>query len=143
MARPKGPPKASPRGLTATERQAEALRLRKAGLTFEDIAQTLGYSDKSSAHKAVLAALRETLREPAEEYRELHRTRLEAIYAAYYPKALAGDEKAAAICHRSLADLAELDGLNAPKRLEQRVGSVDDRPIPLVIAAAPPTEGDR
>jgi Arc/MetJ family transcription regulator len=124
--------------MTANERQADALRMRKAGRTFEEIAEALGYANASGAHKAVLAALRETLREPAEEYRNLHRDRLESIYAAYYHKAVSGDEKAAAICHKALADLAELDGLNAPRRVEQKLGSIDDRPIPLIIAA---TEG--
>lgn len=135
MARPHGTSKASKRGLTANERQAEALRLRKAGLTFDQIAKELDYANPSCAHKAVMTALRETLREPAEEYRNLHRDRLESIYAAYYHKAIAGDEKAAAICQKALADLAALDGLNQPAKVETKIGSLDDRPIPLIIAA--------
>jgi len=124
--------------MTATERQAEALRLRKAGRTFEEIAEALGYSHASGAHKAVVTALKETLREPAEEYRELHRSRLEAIVSAYWGEMQRGNEKAAAVVSKALADLAELDGLNAPRRVEQKLGSIDDRPIPLIIAA---TEG--
>lgn len=139
MPRPRGTPRASKRGIDATDKQAAALELRRAGRTFEEIADALGYSNKSGAYKAVMSALHETLREPAEEYRELHRSRLEAIVSAYWREMQAGNEKAAAVVSRALADLAELDGLNAPKRIEQKLGAIDDRPIPLVIAAEDPT----
>ena len=139
MPRPKGTPRASKRGIDATDKQAAALELRRAGRTFEEIADALGYSNKSGAYKAVMSALQETLREPAEEYRELHRSRLEAIVSAYWRDMQSGNEKAAAVVSRALADLAELDGLNAPKRVEQKLGAIDDRPIPLVIAAEDPT----
>lgn len=121
--------------------KAEALRLRTAGLSYEQIADRLGYTNRSGAYKVVQKALQETIQEPADEYRTLHRRRLEAIVTAYWEKMEAGDEKAATVVARALSDLAELDGLNAPKRLEQKVGGIDDRPIPLVIAA-PPTKVD-
>jgi len=115
--------------------KAEALRLRTAGLSYDEIAERLGYENRSGAYKVVQRALQETIQEPADEYRTLHRRRLEAIVTAYWREMQAGNEKAAAVVARALADLAELDGLNAPKRVEQKVGAIDDRPIPLVIAS--------
>ena len=134
-------PKTRKLEIDSVENKAEALRLRTAGLSYEEIAQRLGYSNRSGAWHVVQRALKETIQEPADEYRTLHRRRLEAIVSAYWEKMQAGDEKAASVVARALADLAELDGLNAPKRVEQKVGGIDDRPIPLVIAA-PPTEGE-
>lgn len=115
--------------------KAEALRLRTAGLSYDEIAERLGYSNRSGAYKVVQKALQDTIQEPADEYRTLHRRRLEAIVSAYWSEMQAGNEKAASVVARALADLAELDGLNAPKRLEQKIGGIDDRPIPLVIAS--------
>lgn len=128
-------PKTRKHEVDSAETKAEALRLRTAGLSYEEIADRLGYGNRSSAWHVVQRALRETIQEPADEYRTLHRRRLEAIVTAYWAEMQAGNEKAASVVARALADLAELDGLNAPKRLEQKLGTIDDRPIPLVIAA--------
>jgi hypothetical protein len=75
--RGRGESATSPRRLKAKDKQLQALTLRKAGATYEQIAEAVGYRDKSGARKAVEAALRETLREPAEEVRELERMRLD------------------------------------------------------------------
>jgi homoserine acetyltransferase len=53
------------------KRRQEALELRKAGLTYTEIASTVGYHGHTAAYKAVKAALLETIREPAEEVRRL------------------------------------------------------------------------
>lgn len=51
--------------IKARERQAQALDLKRAGATFEEIAKTLGYSHRSAARQAVLAAIDRIGIEPA------------------------------------------------------------------------------
>ncbi|MEV7006837.1 hypothetical protein [Streptosporangium sp. NPDC051022] len=73
-------------------RDAEACRLRARGLTYEQIAVDLGMSSKSSAYEAVQRALAATVREPADEVRqmelmrldELHRSALAVLEATHY-----------------------------------------------------------
>ena len=72
------------RELSAIEKQLEALEMRKAGLPYQKIADALGYSNHSGARKAVIAAMKKTLREPAEEVRELEIARLDDLINAIW-----------------------------------------------------------
>jgi hypothetical protein len=74
--------KATDRAMTAAERQAYALRLRRDGATYDDIARVVGYADKASAYKAIRSALAEITREPAAEVKALELARLDALYAS-------------------------------------------------------------
>lgn len=68
---------------TATaERDARACELRAQGLTYQQIAEELGYSDKSNARQAVRRAVREIVKGPAEQLLQLHMERLETLYEA-------------------------------------------------------------
>jgi len=51
----------------ARYRWQRALDLRNAGVTYQQIAEVLGYSDRSAARKAVVAARREIIRDQAQE----------------------------------------------------------------------------
>ena len=68
------------RGVESVERDAEACRLYTAGKTYRDIAEILGYGDKSHAHKAIQRVLLETMQEPADELRAREVARAEEIY---------------------------------------------------------------
>lgn len=70
------------RNLTTAQRDAQAAELRAAGHTYAQIAEQLGYSDKSAAHKAVEKILRETVSEPAEAVRKLELERLDTLWRA-------------------------------------------------------------
>ena len=61
------------------ERDAEALRLRADNKTYQQIADALGYTNRSAARKAVERALVATVREPAEEVRELQLVQLDRL----------------------------------------------------------------
>lgn len=65
------------RELNAIEKQLSALEMRKAGLTYQRIANNLGYANPTGARKAVVAAMKKILREPADEVRELELARLD------------------------------------------------------------------
>lgn len=72
------------RELSAMKKQLEALEMRKAGLPYQKIADALGYSNHSGARKAVIAAMKKTLREPADEVREMEILRLDDLINAIW-----------------------------------------------------------
>lgn len=106
--------KAEQRKFTATARQAEALKLRIAGMAFNDIANELGYQSKTGAFKAVQTGLKKTLREPADELRTMEAERLDRMLAGLWGKAITGDtwsvDRVLAIMDRR----AKLLGLDKP-----------------------------
>jgi hypothetical protein len=91
------------------------LELRKAGASFDVIAQELGYANKAGAHKAVMAALDATLREPAAAVRTLELERLDRLFLVVWPQALKGDTKAIDRCLQIARQRAALEGLNIDK----------------------------
>jgi hypothetical protein len=96
------------------ERKLQALELRKAGVPFQAIADKLGYRSASGAFAAVKAALRDTLREPADALRELELARLDAMLLGLWRRAQSGDDKAVDRCLRIAERRARLLGLDAP-----------------------------
>lgn len=79
------------RAADTAARQARALQLRKAGVTFDQIAREVGYANRGSAHRAVAAALRASRRESPTESHELDGQRLDQILVALWPQAMRGD----------------------------------------------------
>lgn len=110
--------KTSPRRLSAVERQADALELRKAGVTLAAIAERLGYRGPSSADSAIRAALKKTLQPPADEVRELEIERLDALLLALWPQARQGNQGAIDRVIKIMERRARLLGLDAPVRTD-------------------------
>jgi hypothetical protein len=69
-------------------RQAEALRLRLAGATFEQIAVQMTLSGKSQAYKLVHDALLATIQEPADAVRALELARLDKLLLSVWMQAI-------------------------------------------------------
>lgn len=63
--------------------------MRREGISFDDIAKALKYSNRSAAYKAVEAAVRTILRQPAEELIALNLERYYDLLAAWYPRTVA------------------------------------------------------
>jgi hypothetical protein len=63
------------------QRDAAAAELRAQGRTYQQIADELGWNDKSDARKAVLRAVREVVREPGEAVLHFELERLDAELA--------------------------------------------------------------
>jgi hypothetical protein len=61
------------------DRDIEALELRRQGFTYDQIAMSLGYTGKSGAYSAVQRALALSVRETADEVRQLEIERLEDL----------------------------------------------------------------
>lgn len=82
QARPHGGDGRFVRTLTTAEREAEAARLRSRGLTYQQIADEVGYKHRADAHNAVKAVLQATVREAGDDLRALELIRLDALYVA-------------------------------------------------------------
>lgn len=110
------PPKTSPRAIEAAEKQKRALELRKANLTYEQIADALGMTTSAVA-KSITRGLRAIPREAAEELRTLlleqHRTMLRSIWT----DVIKGNLQAIDRALRILAAIADLEGVNAPVKV--------------------------
>jgi len=115
------------RRLQALERHLAALELRKAGATYQMIADKLGYASAKGAHKAVASALKATLREPADGVRELEITRLDAALLAIWRRVQNGDDRAIDRLLGIMKRRSELLGLAAPKQHE--ISGPDGAPI--------------
>jgi len=119
----------SPKALNAAEKQAQALELRKAGMTFQDIADKLGYADHKGAHKAVMTALRKTIQEPADELRKLELERLDVMLKSLWPFVLKGSPRHVEQALKVMDRRASYLGLDAPKQVE------DHRTVTLHVMA--------
>ena len=110
--------KLSPRRIEAIEKQKQALELRMAGRTWQEIANVLGYKDHSGAVRAVEAALSHTLEAPSAHYRALTLERLTKVLQVFWPTMLQGSPDAARTVLHTIADNRKLMGLDAPVQLE-------------------------
>ncbi len=107
------------------EKQRQALELRKAGATFDQIAKALGYANAGGAYKVVQAGLRAVVQQPADEVRQLEVERLDAMLRALWPDAMAGKWLAIDRCLGIMDRRARLLGLDAPLRIEEHVITED------------------
>lgn len=149
----------SPRTIDYEQRRAQAVELRIQGATFDQIAEKVGYTDKSAAYTAVRKAVQRIGREQAEELYDIDMARLERLLAAVWPKAMEGDlhavdrvlsimqrrarmlgydgitittEQSSASADTSVPSLADLLGTDGGE-LEQRMARVLHEGLPQVI----------
>ncbi|WP_030756579.1 hypothetical protein [Streptomyces sp. NRRL F-5135] len=104
-------------------RRAELIRLRRAGVRFEDPRiLALGYTSRGAATKDFIRAIEERRDEQAAEasvYRQEANERLEALLEAHWENATAGgDTKAAELVLKLMDRQAKLNGLDMPAKTE-------------------------
>jgi hypothetical protein len=107
--------KTSEKRIAAVERKRQALELRKAGLTYQEIADRLGYDGPSGAYATIRAALRALVKEPAEELRDLEVARLDALLSGIWLEARKGNVSKIDRVLKIMERRATLLGLDAPK----------------------------
>lgn len=93
-------------------RSALAVELRADGMTYADVAATLGYTHRSAARKAVMRALAERTGIAVDLYRISRLLDLEDTHERNFRPALAGDARALARCLRASSERIDLLGLN-------------------------------
>lgn len=129
------------------EREAEVLRFRRAGLTFDMIAKRLGYSHASGAHKAYVNACKRIVYAEVEEVRKEEQDRLDIAQAAIWQQVIQGDIPSIVALLRIMDRRARLLGLDMPARIQQEVtvwnGNGDlDREIQDLIGRLASVDGE-
>lgn len=99
------------RSAETAERDAEACRLRSAGLTYPQIAAELGYGSSGRAYEGVQRALLSIVQEPAEELRKLELDRLDEMWRAALGVLRA---KHIVVQHGKVVMHRQTDGVEAP-----------------------------
>lgn len=115
------------------EKVRKAIELRKAGATYEKIAEALGYENRSGAYKIVISALRDLVQEPARELRTLEAERLDSMTLALWARAQKGDLAAIDRLLRIMERRARLLGLDLPLAID--VGGREPLTVHIVDAA--------
>lgn len=121
--------KVTPGSLARDARLEEALRLRRCGFDYQQIADTPWedsenargtlYCDRHAARRAIVAARNDTIREAADEVRQLEVERLDMILVGLADKGLfEGNVQVVNAAMPLMARRAKLLGLDAPTQIE-------------------------
>jgi DNA-binding transcriptional MerR regulator len=119
-------------GAVTVQRRLRALELRAAGYSYTQIAQMLGYRNKSSAWDAVHRAIRTLEREEAKHLLAIELERLDTAQRAIWDKVQAGDVSAVRALVSIIQTRAKLLGLGSET---VKVGLEDDDPLREIFAA--------
>lgn len=94
------------------EKQRKAVELALAGMSLDQIAQQIGYADRSGAWKAIQQALNRQEASAVKEMRDLENARLDRLQTVLWPTAMQGDLKAIDRLLRLFERRARLNGLD-------------------------------
>lgn len=114
-------PEDIPRSERAALMRMEALTLRMAGISYERIAERLQISEREATN-LVRNALRRAERQTVEEKRALENEAYDKLQSVYWAKALSGDLKAFDAVMKLSRARRELNGLDAPQKMEVSIG---------------------
>jgi len=117
MAAPKRPTKTPPNPKVtpdSRDRGVEALRMKRDGYSYDEIAKALGYANRSGAFKAVESLLTSMEVESVESYRKVENERLDRLLRTHAQLADEGDTQAAQVVLGIVKERAKLNGLYAP-----------------------------
>lgn len=89
-----------------------------AGMTYRDIADSLGYNSPQAAHKAVTDAITASVREASQELIDLEVSRLDALLFAVWGAARKGTLGAIDRCIRIMERRSRLLGLDKPVKYD-------------------------
>jgi len=121
------------------EKQKKVLELRRGGLTFDLIAERLGYANASGAHKAYIAACRLIVVEDVEAIRNTEIDRLDIAQAAIWGDLINGadaQDRARAVLAliKIMERRARLLGLDMPVKSQVEVNIYDRNSIDAEVA---------
>jgi len=95
----------------ASWRRTRAVELRATGMSYAQIAAEVGYANRGTAHAVVTQALQTREAESVDLLRQVEIDRLNAVHAALWPKAMAGDVDAVMALLRVIEARCRLLGL--------------------------------
>ena len=108
----------------AAARRVQAVRLRMSGATYDQVAETCGYSNRSAARQAVMRALTRLEVESVGELRALENARLDADEVVL--RTLIGD--------RNRPDSVRIKAIDSRLRLSARRARLNGMDAPLQVA---------
>lgn len=117
---PNGQPtnaKLTARNIEAARKKALAVRSRQAGMTFDQIAEVVGYTNRGTAYAVVKDALKDVVEQPSRELLAEEIDRCYALIRALWPRVTKGDPVAVVACLRVMERIAEYRGIDAPKQM--------------------------
>jgi len=119
----------------ALDKERRVLELRRAGATYADIANAVGYATAQGAYLAYGRALKRTLNNAgSEEARESELDRLDRLQLVYWEKALKGEYHALDRVLKIMEHRAKYLGLYAPARMQVEATIYDTNTIDAELA---------
>lgn len=115
-------------------KEAEVVRYRRMGYTWEEVAAFTGYTTPTGAYLAFKRAHQNAIREDIEEIRKLEESRLDALTATHLTKALDGDPKSTELLLKIMERRAKLLGLDMPIKQAIEVRTHDADSIDAEVA---------
>jgi hypothetical protein len=106
---------------TTLDREAEVVRLRRGGLTFDQIATRTGYASPGAAHLAWQRANKRIIRDDVDYIRRVEEDRLDMAQAAIWPQVLRGEVSAVTALLRIMERRSKLLGLDMPIQIKQEI----------------------
>jgi hypothetical protein len=131
----KGRPKGQPPKAETLEREAEVVKLRRGGLTWDVIAQRVGYAGARSAQIAFERANLRLVEDDLVVIRRLETERLDLAQSAIWGKVLQGDNASITNLLRIMERRAKLLGLDQPTRIQAEVITYDANSIEARLAS--------
>lgn len=125
MARKLKRPATTAAAIDRNRKTRDALELRKAGVSYSEIAKALGLGSPGTAKRLVSKALTDMGTEPSEEMRMMEMQRLNHVLAIIWPKVQKGDLAAVDRFLKLQERISALQGLDAPRRHQLGVLQVD------------------
>jgi hypothetical protein len=110
----------------------QALELRMAGRTYQEIADAIGYKTRQGAIMAVKAMLDRTLRPAAEQWRALTVERLTKVLQVYWPSMLQGNHDATDEVFEAITDLRQVLGIDLQKPVGATI-NLDNRKVEIIV----------
>jgi hypothetical protein len=111
------------------EKEQQVVKLRRQGMTWDDIAAAVGYGNGSSAQQAFVRANNRITTDDIKELRQLGQDRLDTALQAIWPDVLAGDIPAINTLIRLEERRAKLYGLDMPTKIQAEVVNYDGNSI--------------
>ena len=103
------------------EREAHVLRLRRAGMPFDMIAERVGFKNASGASEAYKNAMKRIIYSEVAEVRKEEQDRLDIAQSAIWANVLRGEVPSVLALMRIMERRAKLLGLDVPVRVQQEV----------------------
>ena len=94
------------------------------GATYDQIAATLGYANRSGPWKAVNEALKARTAQTVDDYRTLELSRLDALQSFVWSDAMGGSIAAVNACLKVIGLRAKLLGLDVPPEVRDEARTV-------------------